>query len=678
MSVLVARWRIRLGLGRLGADLRVRLLWLAMLPVLMFAIAWGIYVIRQRAEDLEARLQQRAELLARQLAVAADYGLFSMNVDALSSLAQGVAREDSVIAATVLDSNLEVLAIHPSAQGRLQTLSPALRSMLEWSVQHGHSAVTEHADERIAHLEPVRSPAVQVEDMPQERLYMPGAGVRGYVIVEVGTRAIQRELLAFGFKVIALLVGVLTSAWIMVRRFSSRIDRRIQILIQAAHAIGAGQGGVRVRASGIPSFDRLAHGINLMAKQLEHSRSQLEQRVEQATLALREQRDAAQEANQAKTRFLAAASHDLRQPMHALSLLVAALKQERRPTEQENLLERIDSTSQAMSALLNALLDISRLDAGGVKVQLSSFDLYPVLLRLRDMYEEAAQRQGIDLLILPAHGHVYSDAMLLERMLGNFLSNALRYTPAGGRVVLLVRRKSTGQYQIQVRDNGPGIPQKSQSIIFQEFVQLHNPQRDRSQGLGLGLAIVQRLALLLWHEVGVRSAPGCGSTFYVNVARAEPPQAVPASPHSHVVATTDAGSGTQSELSGCRILLVEDDAMVRDSYSRLLELWGCEVQLHSSGDSALAEFGRTGSCPDLIISDHRLGGQIDGRQLIAALQESCTNKPGAVLVTGDTEAPALRELASPRVRLMFKPVRPVELRAALLELWLESRQTTNQ
>lgn len=674
MSALWWRWRDRLGLRRRGADLRVRLLWLAMLPVLLFAAVWGTYVIQQRADDLQAQLQQRAELLARQLAVAADYGLFSMNIDALYSLAQGVARENSVRAAAVFGANREMLAVYPANPEPGRALPAGFQSLLARSVQQGHAAITDHAESSIAHLEPVRSPVVRLDDLPQEGLDLAAASVRGYVIVAVDTRSVQSELLVFGLKVIALLAGVLGSAWFMVRRFSSRIDNRIQSLVQAAHAIGAGQGGVRVPASRIPSFDRLARGINLMARQLEHSRSQLEQRVEQATLALREQRDAAQQANHDKTRFLAAASHDLRQPMHALSLLVAALKQERHAAEQASLLERIDNTSQAMSALLNALLDISRLDAGGVKVQMTGFDLYPLLLRLRDMYEEAARRRHIELLVLPAHGEVCSDPMQLERMLGNLLSNALRYTPEGGRVVVLPRRRNRGGYQIQVRDNGPGIPVESQASIFQEFVQLHNPQRDRSQGLGLGLAIVQRLALLLGHEIGVRSAPGCGSTFHVDVAG--PPSAVSASaaPIPQLVATRQAGSGPTAELGGCRVLLVEDDAMVRDSYTRLLALWGCAVQVYPSGDRAMEAFQRGAPCPDLVVSDHRLGGETDGRQLIAWLQGHCPRPPGAVLVTGDTEDAALRELDSPGFRLMFKPVRPAELHAALLELWRESRQ----
>ena len=430
------------------------------------------------------------------------------------------------------------------------------------------------------------------------------------------------------------------------------------------HRAGAGHIGIRLPSSSVPSFARLSQDINSMAGQLEQSRQRLEQRVHEATHALREQRDAAQQANRDKTRFLAAASHDLRQPMHALNLLLEALKQESRSDERARLLERIEASSQAMSALLDALLDISRLDAGTVRLQRAPLQLQPLLLRLRDTYERQAERKGIALVIHGSQACVRSDPLLLERILGNFLSNALRYTPPGGCVLLAVRLRGA-HCVIQVRDNGPGIAPDEQAAVFQEFVQLHNPQRDRSQGLGLGLAIVQRLARLLDHPVGVRSCLGHGATFHIQLPRCEvAPPAAPGVPPPHG-ASTPASPG----LEGCRILLVEDDALVRDGYARLLQLWGGEARVHANADAVLAALGQGGWRPHLIVTDHRLGGALNGRQLIDALRRHWAAELPAVILTGDTEDAALGQSGTERLRVLYKPVKPAELRQVLVQLW---------
>lgn len=661
-------WLRRLTL--LHVDLRGRLMWLAMLPVLVFAVVWGVYVIRQRAADLEAQLQQRAQLLARQLAVAADYGIFSFNQAALDNIAQGVVRESSVIAATITANDGRVLASH-YAPGQEEGASPdRLRAMLEAFRRNGGDGVSEKNAEWIAYLEPIRSPFLVIDDLPDQAAPPPGDTVQGHAIVQVSTRSIRGELYDFGLRVMALLAGVLLSGWIMARRFSASIDRRIQAVVQAAQKIGNGEVGIRLHPSHIPSFDRLSQDINSMAGQLEQSHLRLEHRVQEATQALREQRDAAQQANSDKTRFLAAASHDLRQPMHALNMLVDAMKHTDHENERIRLIERIEATSQAMSDLLDALLDISRLDAGGVSFQLQAFEIQPLLLRLRDTYEGQAERRGIALVVHSTRACVRSDPLLLERILGNFLSNALRYTPAGGCVLLAVRKRA-GNILIQIRDNGPGIAPESQQAIFQEFVQLHNPQRDRSQGLGLGLAIVQRLAQLLDHPIGVRSCMGHGSNFYIRVPQCAFPQE-PAQPGALAGYVPQATPSLAPGLDGCRILLIEDDAMVRESYTHLLQLWQCETRAHAGSDTALADTHLQAWRPQLIITDHRLEGALNGRQLIEALRRQLGTHLPAIIMTGDTEDPTLRQAGTDNLRILYKPVKPAELRQILLQLWRQA------
>lgn len=647
-------------------DLRGRIMWLAMLPVLMFAIVWGAYVVRQRAIDLEAQLQQRAQLLARQLAIAADYGIFSYNQAALDNLTQGVVRESSVIAATITASDGHVLATHHASQYSAGTAIRPLTTLLNAFSQAAGGGVSQTTAQWIAYLEPIRSPLLVVDDLPEERPAAQNDVLQGHAIVQVSTASIRAELYSFGIRVIVLLVGVLLSGWFMARRFSTRIDERIQAVVQAAQQIGQGQVGIRLRPSRIPSFSRLSQDINSMAEQLEQSRLKLEHRVQEATHALREQRDAAQQANHDKTRFLAAASHDLRQPMHALNMLVDAVKHTQYGPDRSRLLERIEATSQAMSNLLDALLDISRLDAGGVSFQHQPIFLQPLLLRLRDTYEGQAERKAITLVVHANPVCVRTDPLLLERILGNFLSNALRYTPEGGCVMVAVRQRGSHTV-VQVRDNGPGIDLASQQVIFQEFVQLHNPQRDRSQGLGLGLAIVQRLAQLLDHPIGVRSCPGNGSNFSIHLPACAPHQ----EPLSLLASAAQAGPTIphQSTLEGCRILLVEDDALVRESYVRLLQLWQCDVRAYVRADTALADPDLYAWNPQLVIADHRLDGLLNGRQLIQELRRQMGDHLPAVIMTGDTEDTALRRAGTDTLRILYKPMKPAELRLVLLQMW---------
>ena len=648
-------------------DLRGRLLALAMLPVLVFAVVWGGYVVHERANDLQGQLQQRAQLLARQMAVAADYGIFSHNLAALQNLTLAVSKEPAVVAATIYGLNQEVLATNRLRESSQPGSSSSFADLMTQFTRQGKASVTSGRGQRISYLEPVHSPMLTVDDIPESGQAAPGPIVNGYAVVEVSTQSIAVDLWRYGLTVFGLLVGVLASSWLIVRRFSSRIDHRIQIVALAAQHIGQGQVGIRLGSSDIGVFDRLSHDLNRMAERLEQSRFDLEQRVEQATVAMREQRDTAERANSAKTRFLAAASHDLRQPMHALNLLLAALKQEQSAQSRAELLLRIEATSQAMSGLLDALLDISRLDAGGVTPHIETFELLPLLLRIHDTYEGLAQSKDIDFYVRPCKFWVQTDPMLLQRIVGNLVSNAIRYTPVGGRVVLAVRPHAQ-HCLLQVRDNGPGIAAQYQQAIFEEFVQIHNPQRDRSQGLGLGLAIVQRLAHLLHHPIDVRSCPGHGATFSIQLPAA-PPLA------SNATVLQDASGAPLLPAPGdsvgsvrFRILLVEDDTMVRESYETLLQLWGCDVRSHPSAQDALAQLDEGNWAPQIIISDYRLGAGIDGLELIAVIRQRLGLNLPAALITGNTEDSALRQHHDNIIRVLFKPVKPALLMQTLNEL----------
>ena len=638
-----------------------------MLPVLVFAVVWGAYVIQQRATDLQSQLEQRAQLLARQMAVAADYGIFSGNLGALQSLTHAVSKEPTVVAATIYDAEFQILVTHRSVEGVVATAPLDVRAMANAFATLGRAKANQPDSGWFAYLEPIRSPLLSIDDVPETRAPMANNPISGYAVVEVSSESIRAELLIFVVSVVALLGGVLASSWIIVHNFSTRIDRRIQAVADAARQIGKGKTGVRLGPSNIATFDRLSIGLNSMAERLEQSRAELEKRVEAATLAMRQQRDAAERANTAKTRFLAAASHDLRQPMHALSLLFDALRLEHSPGPRDDLLARIESTTAVMGSLLDTLLDISRLDAGGVVARVETCELLPVLMRIRDTHEVLAQHKGVELHVRPSKLWVSTDPALLQRIIGNFVSNAIRYTPTGGRVLVSARTRGQ-QCLIQVRDTGPGIAPEHQQTIFDEFVQIHNPQRDRSQGIGLGLAIVQRLASLLQHRVSLRSCPGRGSSFAVWLPLALPvPQSGTKSIGEPVIPVVPA-SLASAKLQHCQVLLVEDDELVRESYERLLLLWGCNVISGTSKTTALMQLETLGWSPHVIISDYALGEDGNGLALIAAIRQHQNWAVPAALITGNTEDAELRTLSDNNTRLLYKPVKPAVLMKTLLEL----------
>lgn len=274
---------------------------------------------------------------------------------------------------------------------------------------------------------------------------------------------------------------------------------------------------------------RQVRDLRSMAEALADSRDLLEERIDQATAALAAEKDAAERANAAKSRFLAAASHDLRQPLHALSLFTTDIQRQAaagKLREVPRIAEQIAASTQTLGDMLNALLDISRLDIDGVRANFQAFPLAQLFQRLHDAFFRQAEAHQLRLRFHPTGYHVYSDPQLLERMLGNLIANALRYTPAGGSV-LVGARNLDGQIRIEVRDSGIGIAREHRAAIFAEFYQVANVAREQDGGLGLGLSIVQRLAKGLGIEVSLKSEIGDGTTFALLLERASasPPSA---------------------------------------------------------------------------------------------------------------------------------------------------------
>ena len=367
-------------------------------------------------------------------------------------------------------------------------------------------------------------------------------------------------------------------------------------------------------------------------------------------------------ANVAKSRFLAAASHDLRQPLQTLALLQGLLAKTVEGERAQKLVARLDETLGAMSGMLNTLLDINQIEAGTVRAEMVSFPINDLLDRLRDEFTYHAQAQGLALRVVSCGLSIHSDPRLLEQMIRNLLSNALKYTKHGK--VLLGCRRREGMLSIEIWDTGVGIPDEELQAIFEEYHQLDNAARERSRGLGLGLSIVQRLGNLLGHRVRVRSHPGKGSVFAIEVML---PPSETASQRERRRHGIDDGIVEGVRRTGA-ILVVEDDPEVRELLELLLKDEGHRTATAPDGIAALELVARGTIRPDLILADYNLPNGLNGLQLAAKLREKLHREIPVIILTGDISTDTLRDIARQDCVQLNKPVKLKELTQVIQRL----------
>ncbi|WP_208644494.1 ATP-binding response regulator [Pseudomonas reidholzensis] len=366
----------------------------------------------------------------------------------------------------------------------------------------------------------------------------------------------------------------------------------------------------------------------------------------------------AEQANLAKSRFLAAASHDLRQPVHAQELFLEVLARSQLSQAQHKVLSSARAASQASAQMLNTLLDFSRIEAGVIEPQRRVFQLQPLLCALENELGSQADAKHIVYRSRETHLAVESDPSLLELILRNLISNAIRYTHQGG--LLVACRKRGQSVSIEVFDTGIGIEPAQQTDVFREFQQLGNPERDRLKGLGLGLAISQGLAQSLGHALGLQSRPGRGSVFRIQV-----PCATGLLSSDAFVAASPATLHT-GRLRGLHVLVIEDDASVRQGMLQLLEGWGCVCRGGEDIDDALRLV--TDWPVELLISDYRLREHQTGGLVVQRVREAINAQVPALIITGDTAPERLREARDIDVPLLHKPVSPLQLYRVLSDM----------
>ncbi len=404
----------------------------------------------------------------------------------------------------------------------------------------------------------------------------------------------------------------------------------------------------------IISFGRNYNRLLTRSLQDRFQNEALAERLQQQNLDLAAAREAAEAASRSKTQFFAAASHDLRQPLHALGLFASALNDRVHDPVVTRLVASVKASVNALDSLFNELLDISKIDAGVIEPNLEYFRASNVLDRLRSDFEPEASEKGLRLSVRPCTAYLHGDPVLLERILRNLLSNALRYTERGG--VLLGCRRRGGRMMFEVWDSGAGIPGDQQHRVFEEFYQIGNPERSNKRGLGLGLSIVKRLSDLLGCKIELASRSGRGTVFRFSIALGMPPEPAPCARPAEP---------PRGNIAGGMIVVIDDDASIVDGMTWLLSDWGAEVITSASGTDVIEKVYAAGRLPDLIIADYRLAGDRTGAHVIDALRRELDPEIPAILLTGSTTPECVEEASRFGCSMLLKPADPDMLRTLI-------------
>ncbi len=616
--------------------IRQRAIFLALAPTAAIAIALTAYFLIVRYADVEEALQNRGQALVRQLAPASEYGAFAGNRADLSRLAQAAAREPDVVSVAIYGTAGQLLA---SAAG---TASPSPDS---------HPASDRNGAVEVFQAT-INQPVLPFDDPFQTAESSSARQDRplGKVVLELSRadlRSRKREILGVTLLVTIL---VLSGGLLLALRLSKDIIEPVLALENAVARIRTGSLDVRIPPHQSGTLVSLEAGFNEMATALEasHRRSANALADSEAELArqleiAKAKKEEAERASEAKSRFLAAASHDLRQPLHALTLFATELASGMTKTHNLQLASQIVTAAGSMGELLSALLDVSRLDIAAVQPNRQAVALEPLLEVITDSHHQTAKAKGLSLRHRPTALWVDTDPQLLRRMIGNLVSNAVRYSDHGG--VLVGARKRGDRVRIEVWDTGVGIDETHLPYLFHEFYQVANPERDSTKGLGLGLSIVARLAGILDHPIEVRSRPGRGSVFAVSI-----PAATPVLPS---LTEPPAGFPFRANI----LVRLEDTSRCGDVCA-LLDAWGYERHCACS-DEELPELLSDG--PAAIICD---------AATLSAVAKHLPDRADSPLVITLGENKSATDVTVDAA--LSLPLRPARLRALLHHLLVEN------
>jgi two-component system, sensor histidine kinase len=622
--------------------IRTRVLFLAMAPSLMILLALVTYFTYQRIEEVDVSLAERGKLIARRLAPGTEYAIFAGDRAALQRLAD-------------------------AASSEVDVSSIAIDDALGHELARSGGSVPANVDPSLRFSEAVKQTRLAVGDFPEQGQVSGSDAKIGEITVvmsRVAAAAQQRRLLLTGLALGLLGIALAVALAVLI---GNGVIRPIRRLANAMVELGRGRHVAPISTAGGGELSTLAEGFNQMAARLQADARELEARIEEATRALIVQKDAAEQATRAKSRFIAAASHDLRQPLHAIGLFSSALQRRVQGAELQSVAADLAQSVGIMERLFNSLLDISRLDAGALSASPRAFALDRLFAQLAAEHGDAAARKQLRLRFRPTAAVVRSDELLVHRILTNLVANAIRYTRSGG--VLVCCRRRDDALQIEVRDSGIGIEPEKHEDIFLEFYRNGDAGDDADMGLGLGLAIVSRLARLLGTRVSVRSAPGRGSVFALRLPRGNA---------AAIRAPVEVAQmrAERSDLA-LNVLVVDDDPLVLAGNRALLEEIGCTVTSAADTPHALAALAALAHEPVLVLCDMWLGDGENGIDLLRRASALAGAKISGILISGDTGAETQRAADEAGYLLLHKPVSPAKLRAVVMNFAWKVREMTN-
>jgi signal transduction histidine kinase len=622
--------------------IRSRILLAALAPAFLVAVLITGVLVAEQLKHSHIEQHRRLAALARQLAAAAEYNMFVGDHERLRTLLDAAIAEPDVRAAAVLDARGQVLASTvpemrlPRPEDILDGFSPDLLAE-EDNHWHGHTirASNYGEDDLFAGLKGNEAPPL------------------GQLLLLVSNQSLNDELRRHALTASLAALLILLFGMLLALALSREMVRILGEIGSVVEGIGAGRTHLRVKRIGTDELGHLAEGINEMAVAVAQTQEDLARRIEKATLSLRRERDEAEAASRARSRFFAAASHDLRQPLQALGLFVDRLEHDAANSPLLPRVSKIVHTVQGLQGLLDTLLDYSRLEGKVYRVERRPVYSAEVIRRVAEDFAETARSRHLELRTRMGDCWLMTDPALLHRILLNLVSNAVRYTQKGG--VLVACRTTASHAHIEVWDTGPGIPDDAQQAVFDELVQLENPERDAAKGLGLGLAIVRRTADLLHHPLQLCSEVGRGSRFRITI---------PLAPAS--LGHGDQEPPSDDPLENARILLICAHAGEQAELLAQLDGWGSTVSVAANADEAAGWVVSRGA-PDLVVWDAQ-GGAAGAELAMAMIDWLCTRThnrlPALIISSGPVPAPEPQP-GEPRRLLLARPFRPARLRAML-------------
>lgn len=476
---------------------------------------------------------------------------------------------------------------------------------------------------------------------------------------------LQAAVLGASLLMLAAFVFALASSW----SIAIQVAHPLAEITEAIEHLGHGE-FIKLRAGNEDRLiDRLQRGINQASEQLAATRNRMQSELGRTTIELADKNTKLEAANLARSRLLAAASHDLRQPLYALTLFSSTLRAGESDPDKIARILHIEECVASLDQLFSELLDLSRLESGSMHATPSRVVLDHVFEEVSRNFRMLAEARGLRLILRKTDVCVHCDRTMLARILNNLVSNALRYTDDGG-VLVGARYQKDGRVRIDVWDTGCGIAPEHQQRVFEEFFQVKPSQQragERKRGLGLGLATVHKLATLTGSSISLASRVGHGTRISVTLPRCQN--------------TADEDSESHDmplDISGLRILAIDDEPVIREGLRTLLKEWGCDVQTAADQAQALERLPRWASPPDLVLSDLQLENNVRGPDVLREIalhygEDPSTPSFARLLVTGETRQDQISELASLHIPILFKPVTPQRLREAILAAVLSTR-----